>query len=234
MRKLLYVGLLITSGTWAQGLTLTTEESPPFNYSLDGGKTVVGSATQAIHELFKRANMGYTISLYPWVRAYKMAQTEADTCVFSTTRTEEREKSFVWVGPVALNSWVLFALADSSIKLETLEDARKYTIGGYRGDALTLFLKEQKFSIDEAYYDEQNAKKLSGGRIALWATGIQTGPFFADKLKVQIKPLLRFRKTELYLACNTAVAPETIAKLNAALLTMTKDGTTAKIFKQYQ
>ena len=234
MRKLLCVGLLLSSGTGGHGLTLTTEESPPFNYSVDGGKTVVGSATQAIHELFKRANMDYTISLYPWVRAYKMAQTEADTCVFSTTRTEEREKSFVWVGPVALNSWVLFALADSSIKLETLEDAKKYTIGGYRGDALTLFLKEQKFSIDEAYYDAQNPKKLSGGRIDLWATGIQTGPFFAEQMKIGIKPVLRIKKTELYLACNPAVAPETIARLNAALQSMVKDGTTAKIFKKYQ
>lgn len=234
MKKLLCIGLLWSGCAWADGLILTTEDAPPFNYSTDGGKTVVGSATEAIHELFKRANIDYKITMYPWVRAIEMARADKDTCVYSTTRTEEREKNFSWVGPVAPNHWVLFAKADSTIKLGSLDDARKFKVGGYRGDAVTLYLQGQKFTIDEAVNDEQNVQKLDAGRIELWATGSQAGPFVSGKMKVKIKPLLSFKKTELYLACNPSVAPETISKLNATLQAMGKDGTTDRINKKYQ
>ena len=234
MKKLLCIGMLLSSCAWADVLLLTTEDADPYNYTTDGGKTVVGSATEAVHELFKRANIGYKIALYPWVRAIEMAKSEKDTCVYSTTRTEEREKQFAWVGPIAPNDWVLFAKADSSIKLASLDDAKKYKVGGYRGDAVTLYLQSLKFVMDEATNDDQNAQKLEAGRIDLWATGNLGGPFVANKMKTKIKPLLTFKKTELYLACNTGVAPDTINKLNATLQAMVKDGTMEKINKKYK
>ncbi len=234
MKKLLCVGVLWSASAWAGGLVVTTEDAPPFNYSTDDGKTVVGSATEAVQEMFKRAGMEHSITLYPWTRAIKMARADKDTCVYSTTRTEEREKEFQWVGPVASSNWVFFAKADSTIKLETFDDARKFKVGGYRGDALALYLKALKFNVDESYYDDQNVKKLEGGRIDLWATGSQNGPYFANKKNVKIKPLLEFKQTELYLACNLSVPPDTIAKLNATLKAMTKYGTTDRINKKYQ
>ncbi len=234
MNKILCVCLLLGCNAWADGLTLTTENAPPFNYSDDDGKTIVGSATETVHELFKRSKIPYTIEMYPWVRAIEMARANKSTCVYSTTRTEEREKNFQWVGPVAPNNWVLFGRADSTISIASLDDAKKYKLGGYRGDAVTLYLEGQKFTIDEAINDEQNAKKLDAGRIELWATGSQIGPFVAAKVNVRIKPLLNFKKTELYLACNLSVAPQTIATLNATLQAMAKDGTTEKINKKYQ
>ncbi|MBK6639144.1 MAG: ABC transporter substrate-binding protein [Rhodocyclaceae bacterium] len=234
MKKLLCIGLLVSNAAFANGLILTTEDAPPYNYSTDGGKTIVGSATETIHELFKRAAIPYTIKMFPWVRAIEMAQVDKDTCVYSTTRTEEREKSFLWVGPVAPNDWVLWSKADSKIELKTLEDARKYKIGGYRGDATTLHLQNLRFVIDAATNDEQTVQKLDAGRIDLWATGGLSAPFIANKMKVKIKPVLNFKKTELYLACNKSVAAETIAKLNTTLQAMVKDGTTEKINKKYE
>jgi len=180
----------------------------------DDGKTVVGSATEAIQEMFNRTGMEYTIALFTWMRAITMARNDKDTCVYSTTRTEEREKDFHWVGPVASSNWVFFAKADSSIKLESFDDAKKYKVGGYRGDALALYLKGLKFTVDESYYDDQNLKKLEGGRIDLWATGSQNGPYFAKKKNVKIKPLLKCKQTELYLACNLSVPPDTTATIN--------------------
>lgn len=234
MKKSLCIALLLTGHAWAGGLILTTEDAPPFNYSTDGGKTILGSATETIHELFKRAKIDYKIAMYPWVRAIEMARSDKDTCVYSTTRTEEREKSFAWVGPVSPNEWMLFAKADSNIKLASLDDAKKYKVGGYRGDAVTLYLQGQKFTIDEAVNDEQNIQKLDAGRIELWATGSQAGPFVSKKMNVKIKSLISFKKTELYLACNPSVAPEIVSKLNATLQAMAKDGTTDKINKKYQ
>ncbi|QTN30396.1 ABC transporter substrate-binding protein [Rhodoferax sp. AJA081-3] len=191
------------------GLVVTTEDAPPFNFAADDGKTVVGSATEAVQEMFRRAKLEHTITLYPWMRAITMARTDKDTCVYSTTRTEEREKTFVG-GASRLQQLGVFARANSTIKLDSFDDARKFKIGGYRGDAVALYLKALKFNVDESYYDDQNAKKLEGGRIDLWATGSQNGPYFAAKKNVKIKPLLEFKQTELYLACNLSVPADTI------------------------
>ena len=231
--KLLCAGMLVSSYAWAD-LVLTTEDAPPTNFTTDGGKTITGSATEQVQEMMKRAGIKYTNTLYPWQRAIDMAEKEKDTCVYSTTRTEAREKKFQWVGPVAPNDWVLFALADSKIELKALEDAKKYKVGGYRGDAVALYLEEQKFKLDNATNDDQSLKKLQAGAIDLWATGILAGPWTAKKGNAKIKPVLNFKKTELYLACNLGVAKETIDKLNATLQAMDKDGTRAKIDQKYK
>mgnify|MGYP000611775385 CR=1 FL=1 len=228
----LWFGLVACFNAQADGLILTTEDAPPFNYVEDDGKTIAGSVTELIHVLFKRAQVPYTIGVYPWARAIQMASMTKDTCVYSTNRTPEREKNFVWIGPVGRDDWVLMARADSTIKLTTLADAKKYTIGGYRGDAVNLHLQGQSFLIDEALDDAQAAKKLVKGRTELWATGGLTGPYVAKKLNIKVKTVLNFKTSELYLACNPGTAPEFIDKLNTTLQAMVKDGSVAKIQKK--
>lgn len=235
MRTLLMAGALLAS-TIASGesLVLTTEDAPPFNFTSDGGKTITGSATDIVRELFKRANVQYTITLYPWERAYNMGLSDKDTCVYSTTRTDKREPLFNWVGPVAPNDWMLFAKADSSIAIKSLDDARKYKIGGYRGDAVSVYLHDQKLNVEDATNDEQTAQKLQAGRIDLWATGLLGGPFVAKKMGIKIKPVFNIKKTELYLACSKSVPMSLVNRLNDTLRAMAKDGTVDKINMKYQ
>ena len=53
-------------------------------------------------------------------------------------------------------------------------------------------------------------------------------------MHVAVKPVLRFMKTELYLACNSALPRATVEVLNATLRAMAKDGTTESIKRKYQ
>ena len=114
------LAFLALASAQAGALTLTTEDYPPFNFSTDGGKTMTGSASDVMNEVLKRTGIKATMSLYPWERAYKAAQDDKDTCVFSATRTEAREKLFKWVGPLASDSWTLYAKPDSTITAKTL------------------------------------------------------------------------------------------------------------------
>lgn len=235
MNKLLCcLGVLFAGFAWSEGLTLTTEDAPPFNFTLDGGKTITGSATDIARELFKRANVAYKIELYPWERAYGMGLNDKDTCVYSTTRTDKREPLFQWVGPVAHNDWILFAKADSPISLNSLDDARKLKIGGYRGDAKSVFLHDQKLNVEDATNDEQNIQKLQAGRVDLWVAGYLGGLFIAKKANVKIKPALNFKKADLYLACSKSTPASLIDKLNTTLREMEQDGTIDRINKKYQ
>jgi polar amino acid transport system substrate-binding protein len=232
MKLILAILSLISSQAWA--LTLTTEDYPPLNFSTDGGKTVTGSSTDVLNEVVKRTGMKATIAIYPWQRAYKMAQDDKDTCVYSTTRTEAREKLFKWVGPLAPSTWTLYAKADSPITAKTLDDVKKYTIGGYQGDAKAIFLKEKGFKVDEAVNEEQNVKKLDAGRIDLWASTSGAGPWFAKTLGVKIKPVVAFQDVQMYAACNLAMPDADIAKMNDAIKAMKADGTQDKFIKAYQ
>lgn len=108
---------------------------------------------------------------------------------------------------MASNDWVLFVLESSTITLKTLDNATN---------------------------DEQTLKKLMAGRIDIWATGISAGPWIAKKFGAKSKPLLPLRATDLHLACNPGVPSATIPTLNQTLKAVVKDGTTARIFQQYQ
>jgi len=232
MKWLLAILSLACSQAWA--LTLTTEDYPPLNFSADGGKTLTGSSTDVMNEVLKRTGMKATIALYPWQRAYKMALDDKDTCVYSTTRTEGREKLFKWVGPLAPATWILYAKADSPIVAASLEEARKYTIAGYQGDAKAIFLKEKGFKVDEAVNEEQSIKKLDAGRVDLWAATAGAGPWFAKSLGIKVKPVVSFQEVQMYAACNLAMPDADIAKMNDAIKAMKADGTQDKFLKAYQ
>lgn len=234
MKSSWFVGMLMLTPVVASALTLTTEEYPPLNFSTDGGKTVSGLSTDVMREVAKRTGINTTIGLYPWQRAYKEAQDSKDTCVYSTTRTEAREKLFKWVGPLAPSTWILFAKADSPIALTTLDDAKKYKVGGYQGDAKAIFLKEKGFTLDEAMSDEQNLKKLDAGRIDLWAATSGVGPWMAKASGIKIKPVLSFQDVQMFAACNLNMPDADITKMNDAIKAMKSDGTYDKILKSYQ
>lgn len=228
------VAAVFAASLHAADLTLTTEDSPPYNMS-DGGK-IIGIGTDKIREIMARAAIGYQIELLPWKRAYDSALHLPDTCVYSTTRTAERENLFKWVGPVAVSEWVLFGRADRKYKLNTLEDARSLRIGTYNGDVRDSYLRARGFQVDTVIDDTLNPKKLLADRIDLWASGkfegraITVHNGWGDKLV----PVLSFNKAELYLACNRSLPDAVIERLNAVLAAMNKDGTAKALERKYE
>ena len=216
-------------------ITLLTEDYPPFNMYADGGKRdVSGISTEIVEALFKRAGVKYSISLQPWMRSYSAALDKKDHGVFSTTRTEEREKLFQWVGPLVRNNWVLIAKKGKNIKVHKLEDAKKYRVGGYIGDATALFLEAKGFKLDLAPKDHMNAKKLANGRIDLWATGNLLGPYLAKRQGIRgLEVVHTFKRATLYLAFNLKTDRALIDRLNAELKKMNQAGILDKITKKY-
>jgi polar amino acid transport system substrate-binding protein len=222
-----------TSAVRAEPLIITTEEYPPFN--MTKGTEVTGLSTDILKKALESAKIDYSLAVYPWQRAYDMALKQANTCVYSTTLTEQREPLFKWVGPLAKNDWVLFAKADNTIKVASIDDLKPYTIGGYQGDALSIFLKEKGLKVDEVISDKLNPRKLQAGRIDFWASGRLMGPYLASQEGVSgLKPVLVIKETTMYLACGKSVPDETITKLNGALKQMSEDGTAAALTQAYQ
>ncbi|MEI9982720.1 MAG: transporter substrate-binding domain-containing protein [Aliidongia sp.] len=230
------VPLLVAAAPQApadEPLRLLTNDNPPF--SIVHGDRVGGLSVDVLKEMSARAEVPLTLEAYPWVRAYDEAQNRTDTCVFSAARLPDRELLFSWVGPLATNSWALFGRSDFPGTLNSLEEARRYVIGGETEEAKTVYLIARGFDIDRLPNDNLNPQRLVQGRIDLWVSGLQTAPAKAAEVGITaIKPVLVFRQEPIYLACNPAVPARTIRQLQAALDAMRADGKLAAITRRYQ
>ncbi len=214
-------------------LLLTTENYPPFNMQEEATKKIIGISTDIVREVMMRAGISYSIKHLPWKRAYGMALKNPDTCVFSTTETAERKPKFKWVGPLVQNNFVFFGRLDSRIVISSIDDDRKYVVGGYDGDAVAIYLSQQGFKLDLASHDNYNPKKLAAGRFEIWATGQLLGPYLARQAGVAIKPLFTFRETVMSLACNRSVDDKMIESLNAILADIRREGLIDLIVAKY-
>ncbi len=221
-------------------LVLLTENFPPYNMAKNGknfaqDENINGIAVDIVREMFRRADMTYSLTLrFPWERIYKLALEKPGYGVFVMARLPDREKLFKWVGPIGPDDWIMLAKEDSKISLETLDDARKFKIGAYKGDAIAETLTKQGLKPIVVLRDQDNAKKLVNGQIDLWATGDPAGRYLARQDGVTgLKTVLRFNSAELYLALNKDVPDETVAKLQTALDQMRKDGVVEQIMARY-
>jgi polar amino acid transport system substrate-binding protein len=249
LKRLLLVlasaSLLFISGAHAAespdtDLVLLTENFPPYNMAKNGknfaqGENINGIAVDIVREMFKRADITYSLTLrFPWERIYKLTLEKPGYGVFVMARLPDREKLFKWVGPIGPDDWIMLAKADTKITLETLDDARKYKIGAYKGDAIAETLAKQGLNPIVVLRDQDNAKKLVNGQIDLWATGDPAGRYLARQEGVNgLKTVLRFNSAELYLALNKDVPDEMVAKLQAALDQLRMEGKVDEIMARY-
>ncbi|WP_223518829.1 substrate-binding periplasmic protein [Pseudomonas sp. GL-B-19] len=249
LKRLLLVlasaSLLFISGAHAAespdtDLVLLTENFPPYNMAKNGknfaqDENINGIAVDIVREMFKRSDITYSLTLrFPWERIYKLALEKPGYGVFVMARLPDREKLFKWVGPIGPDDWIMLAKADSTITLETLDDARQYKIGAYKGDAIAETLAKQGLNPIVVLRDQDNAKKLVNGQIDLWATGDPAGRYLARQEGVNgLKTVLRFNSAELYLALNKDVPDEMVAKLQAVLDQLRKEGKVDEIMARY-
>ncbi|MBP5075141.1 substrate-binding periplasmic protein [Pseudomonas chlororaphis] len=221
-------------------LVLLTENFPPYNMAKNGknfaqGENINGIAVDIVREMFKRAGINYSLTLrFPWERIYKLALEQPGYGVFVMARLPDREPLFKWVGPIGPDDWIMLARDDSKIALQSLEQARKYRIGAYKGDAIAETLAKQGLKPQVVLKDQDNARKLVGGQIDLWATGDPAGRYLARQEGVTgLKTVLRFHSAQLYLALNKEVPDETVARLQAALDQLREEGVVEEIMGRY-
>jgi len=232
--------LVISIPAHAAGLRIITEISPPLNYTDDGTETgkPMGQAVDIVMEIQKRAGDTTPIEVMPWARGYDLIQKESNVVLFSTTRTPARESLFQWIGPVGTNEWVFVTKKGSSVKADSLEDAKKVgSIGAYKNDAREAFLKEQGFTnLDSADDTVTLMKKTLSGRNDLWLTDKQEYVDLAKSQKIdpsELSVVMSVKKTELALALSKGVDAGILEKWQKAFADMKADGTYDKILAKW-
>ena len=219
----------------AADLTMMIGDNPPFN-SFHKDKAQ-GMAVDIVDEMLKRAGLTAQYPVYPWARLFNLAQSEANHCAYTVGRLPEREAMFQWIGPIAFNQWAFFALRERNIKLNSLDDARKYTVAGQRKDAKATWLEGRGFQIDYATEERQALLKLMAKRIDLYPVGLFSADDIAKRHQIDpklLQPVLVFNRVENYLVCSPSTDAKFIAKLQQALVSIKADKTLQKIWDKYE
>lgn len=208
----------------AADLKIYTEEYPPYNTAAEGKLT--GVNTELLLKALDKAAVGIgrdDIELVPWSRAYQGALSEAGVCVYSTTRTEERESKFKWVGPLSKTQTGFVAKKGSGITLSAPQDAGKYTVGVVKDDVghqLALSAGVPENALDIAASADAQVKKLEAGRVDLIVYEVLSVQKLAESHGFDpqaFESVLVLKEGELYLACNPGTNDEILKKIQTAL-----------------
>jgi len=243
-KNLLLIMVLATSSLFVQAetkFTFFTEQFPPYNMTSDGkafahkAEKISGLCADIVKQMIPHIPYKTQIKLRNWDYSINRVKQKPNHGLFCTVRSEEREDNFYWVGPLTEIRWTLFAKPDSDIVLDSLEDARKYRIGGYKDDVMTLFLQNNKFNISSIANDSVNPKRLMLGQIDLWIADELSGPYVAsDSADIDdLKPVLTFKQTPLYLALNKETDPSVLKTINDAFETVRQSGQVEVIERAY-
>lgn len=209
-----------------------TEDFVPFNY-LENNE-IQGYATEVVREAFKRADLKTQLTLWPWARAYSAALNKKKHYVFSTSRSEDREKLFKWVGPIAKDSVYLAALSTS--KLSAANDYRsfkKHSVGGQFDDYPIQVLQKEGFKISIYRNEDERMETFKKGRIDLDIVTDGSQRTYEKRWNIKYKRLSFMYATDYWMAFHISTPDVVIDALNRSLQEMKKDGSTQKFADKY-
>jgi polar amino acid transport system substrate-binding protein len=217
-------------------LKLYTENAPPSSFEING--RIEGLSCDIVREILRRIGQADAISMVPWARGYKLAQTQADTALFSTTRLPQREASFQWVGPLYRQRWGFYRWKGSGIDIHDLESAKRVRrIGTYYKDAKMQYLKAHGFkNLVPTNKNVTNVEHLRRGNIDLWVSSDFNMPYVARQAGVsaaRIELAYAFFTAQNYIAFSKNTSPHVIHLWQAVLDEMKADGSYLRICRKY-
>ncbi|MEX2473922.1 substrate-binding periplasmic protein [Marinobacter sp.] len=239
----LLMALLMVTGcaTATEELRIYTEQYPPYNMTTNGqpfahsASDITGLCTDVLKALLAQTNLDYSIKLRDLSYGLNRTQNHPDHAIYCVSKTPDREPAFDWIGPLSGIKWTLFAKPGSSIELKNLEEARKYKIGGYKGDVMTGYLADRGFDVSAISNNGLNARRLEHDQIDLWVADGLAGPYLAaDSSDVtDLKAVLVFRETPMYLAVHKDTDPAILDALNESYEKLVESGEKDTISRSY-
>ncbi len=234
--------LFLTGVGIADEVILVTEEWPPYTYS-EGDKPA-GLVTEVLRHALKRTNFKWRIHVYPWARSYNRALTVKNTLIYTIFKLPSRERLFKWVKLTGLSTemYLFSPRSRSDIRIDTLEDAKRYRIGVTRETSTHHFLLSKGFVEGKNLFpvsnEIQNAMKSSpernrldlttGDRLSL-AMWLKRFKFPADYWRQEI---FLFRE-DFYIAFNLQTPDRIVSEMEGALSSISSDGTFQRILREH-
>ena len=232
------LALSFAIGTRAADIEAYTEDWAPYNFEVNG--EVKGISTDILRAACARAKLECKISMVPWARAYKTAQTQYQAMAYTTARRPDREGEFQWVGPILPRTTWVYQSSSTKTTVKSVGDLSKLRIGVVRGEAAakdllaagipSLALVEQATNSDvlrmlrEGSVDAMVDTEV-GMHWSLKATGTNAG---------SVRQTIKLTdEGGYYFAVNLATPAATVKKLQDAVDEMRHSGQITQITRRY-
>ncbi len=226
---LLAITLPLYSG--ATTIQVLTYEAPPF--AIKKEDIIKGLLVEIVHEMFSRTNINYQLKFVPLKRALLSVERTPNQCIIPLARSQVREAKYQWISPVLVSRFGLFAHPDDDIKIATMEDAKPYVVGSYRGAGISEYLISQGFNVEMSSTNQQSFWKLQKKRVGLWASELINAEHYMLTDQVMLEPKLVFYTSLSGLAFNLGVNTHKILQLKLALVSMHRDGFISNLYQKY-
>ncbi len=224
--SLLLIGLLtaLLTGAFAAPLQVVTENWRPYNYIDDG--IVKGTATKIVRQVLEQAGIKYNIEVYPWARAYKLAQQQKNLLIYSIIRIPSRDSLFKWVRPLGRGSTTyLYRLKKNPhVNPTDLGQARQYQVITSTDSMDHLWLRYNGFTLLHAPGTvEQMIKMFHKNRADMIAIESIS---MADEFNhygfdaSQVVPVMPLFTAPPYIAVSLSTSDEMVEKLRKAYDTL--------------
>ena len=233
LRWLLAAAALGAAALQAQTVRVVTENTP---YSFQQGGKVAGGATLVLEMALRNAGLAdYRIDVYPWARAYDLAQREPNVLIYLIARTPEREKRFQWAGEFMRMRYHLYALPDrTDLQVRSLDEARNYVIGVVREDVRQQYLAGRGFTrLTVSAQPPENVRKLLFRQVDMVALTDGEAAALCQELKPDCPGLTRVftleeMTTSLHMAYSLATPAAVVERTRAAFEALRANGTLAR------
>lgn len=213
----------------AQSIQVVTEDTS-YSY-LENGK-VVGTATAVVEATLQRAGLtDYRIAIYPWARAYDMAQQQANVLIYLIARTPARETQFKWVGEIERIEHHFYKLRErADIQVRDLQDAKQYSVGVVRDDVRQQYLLDQGFAkLAVSANNRDNFMRLLNQQVQLVPMPESDAAMLCKEAQVDCALLEKVHTlaglgTGLYMAYSPSTDDKTVARTRSAFDSLKAEG----------
>lgn len=206
-------------GADQERLVLLTEENPPFNYRDPMTGEVVGSSVELVSEIMTAAGIDYDIQVLPWRRAFRLAQEQPNTCLFSMNFTEERQPLFKWVTPFYRGGWAFYRRAEDDVAETTEQDIRgRVLVAQTATGAIAELEKMPGVQVIEVGTEDAAYELLMRGRGDFWLAGLLgASHVINDSEKSEdIHLVMHWRPAEVGMGCSHETDDGLMARMNDA------------------
>jgi polar amino acid transport system substrate-binding protein len=206
-------------------ITLVTENFPDFQY-VDNNSQLVGRSLDKVKTALDNINIKYTILVDNWTVSYNAALRDENTCIFSIARMHNREHKFQWIAELENFESAIYALKSRNIKINTLNDAKRYKIAVLRENYGHHYLLDNNFSESKNLLlieSLDNIDELISTRYDVLDLVVLGRKQFYHRVKNQpklklLEPVFNLNDltSPLYFACNINMAPALVLQLKRA------------------
>jgi len=219
-------------------LRIVTEDTIPINYLEKGDPEVKGYATDLVKAIMKEAGLDYKIHVLPWARAYKEAQNNKNTLIYSIGRIPKREDQFIWMTEIIeLKNYIFSLNTNKHLENQSIEKLRMCKTAIIRADINYVYLKQKRFE-DLVFVNsyQQIFSLLLRDRIQCFAAsglGAESSIIQQRIKKGRIIPILELPELNisLYFAANRETDRHIIEKIKTSFQHIKENGDYLKIMQ---